>query len=167
MNSSEFISGWVINGSKGDDTYFGSNSEISDLVTISLGSRTSRPQRAKEGTAWRDMLSKAKTGDGPRQHSSPAADPVDTNQDAGVDVVGGQAVLISEGGARVEQGNEAENAEAETAAAAAAKSKKKRKAARTSFADALEAKFLSRFACTTAYRRIIWDEYFQNATKGM
>ncbi|KAJ7863210.1 hypothetical protein B0H13DRAFT_1899723 [Mycena leptocephala] len=74
------------------------------------------------------------------------------------DVVGGQAVLIAEGGARVEQGNEAENAEAETAAAAAAKSKKKRKAARISFADALEAKFLSRFACTTACRRIIWDE---------
>ncbi|KAJ7856465.1 hypothetical protein B0H14DRAFT_3448395 [Mycena olivaceomarginata] len=47
----------------------------------------------------------------------------------------------------------------------AAPDKKKRKAARTSFADALEANFLSRFACTTACRRIIWDEYFQNATK--
>ncbi|KAJ7916437.1 hypothetical protein B0H13DRAFT_1871205 [Mycena leptocephala] len=89
----------------------------------------------------------------------PAADPADTNQDEGVDVVGGRAVLIAEGGTRVKQGNEAENAEAETAAAAAAKSKRKRKAARTSFADALEAKFLSRFACTTACRRIIWDEY--------
>ncbi|KAJ7936720.1 hypothetical protein B0H13DRAFT_2226773 [Mycena leptocephala] len=65
----------------------------------------------------------------------------------------------SQGGARAEEGNEAEKAEAETAAAAAAKSKKKRKAARISFADALEAKFLS--------SRIIWDEYFQNATKGM
>ncbi|KAJ7901559.1 hypothetical protein B0H13DRAFT_1882896 [Mycena leptocephala] len=42
----------------------------------------------------------------------PAADPADT-------------ILIAEGGARVEQGNETENAEAETAAAAAAKSKKK------------------------------------------
>ncbi|KAJ7917939.1 hypothetical protein B0H13DRAFT_1869851 [Mycena leptocephala] len=63
----------------------------------------------------------------------------------------------SQGGARAEEGNEAEKAEAETAAAAAAKSKKKRKAARISFADALEAKFLS--------SRIIWDEYFQNATK--
>ncbi|KAJ7794813.1 hypothetical protein B0H14DRAFT_2621588 [Mycena olivaceomarginata] len=82
----------------------------------------------------------------------PLADPADTNQDEGVDVVGGQAALIAEGGAR-------------TAAAATAKSKKKRKAARTSFADALEANFLSRFACTTACRRIIWDEYFQNATK--
>ncbi|KAJ7934423.1 hypothetical protein B0H13DRAFT_2305852 [Mycena leptocephala] len=66
----------------------------------------------------------------------PAADPADTNEDEGVDVVGGQAVLIAEGGARVEQGNEAENAGADTAAAAAVKSKKKRKAARTSFADA-------------------------------
>ncbi|KAJ7939275.1 hypothetical protein B0H13DRAFT_1481879, partial [Mycena leptocephala] len=94
----------------------------------------------------------------------PAADPADTNQDEGVDVVGGQAVPIAQGGARVEQGDEAENAEAETAAAAAAKSKK-RKAARISFADALEAKFVSRFACTTTCRRIIWDEYFQNATK--
>jgi hypothetical protein len=95
-----------------------------------------------------------------------AGDPADTNQDEGVDVVGGQAVLIAGGGARVQQGNEAEDAEAETAAAAAAKSKKKRKAARTSFADALEAKFLSRFACTTAYRHIIWDKYF-HTTKGM
>ncbi|KAJ7930309.1 hypothetical protein B0H13DRAFT_1858940 [Mycena leptocephala] len=66
----------------------------------------------------------------------PAADPADTNEDEGVDVVGGQAVLIAEGGARVEQGNEAENAGADTAAAAAVKSKKKRKAARTSFSDA-------------------------------
>ena len=44
---------------------------------------------------------------------------------------------MAEGGARVEQGNEAENAEAETAAAAAAKSKKKRKAARISFCGRL------------------------------
>ncbi|KAJ7076949.1 hypothetical protein C8R43DRAFT_966142 [Mycena crocata] len=78
-----------------------------------------------------------------------------------------QAVLIAEGGARVEQGNEAEAVDVETPETAAAKAvkKKKRKAARTSLADALEARFLSRFACTTECRRLLWDEYFGNAQK--
>lgn len=97
----------------------------------------------------------------------PAGEPADFTQDEGLDVVGGQAVLIAEGGARVEQGNEGENAETESADTVTAKSKKKRKATHISFADALGAKFLTRFACTTACRRIIWDEYFQNATKGI
>ncbi|KAJ6614985.1 P-loop containing nucleoside triphosphate hydrolase protein, partial [Mycena sp. CBHHK59/15] len=97
----------------------------------------------------------------------PPADPADVNQEQGLDVVGGQAVLISEGSTWVEQGNEAENAETETPEAAAAKNgKKKRKAAHVSFADTLEATFLSRFACTTACLRIIWDEYFQNTDEG-
>ncbi|KAJ7195842.1 P-loop containing nucleoside triphosphate hydrolase protein [Mycena pura] len=100
-------------------------------------------------------------------HDQPqAVDPTDVAQAEGLDVVGGQAVLIAEGGARVEQGTEGENADAETPDATAVK-KKKRKAARESFVDALEAKFLSRFACTTACRRLVWDEYFQNADKCM
>jgi hypothetical protein len=46
-----------------------------------------------------------------------------------------------------------------------AEKKKKRKAARQSAADALEARFLSAFACTQECRRIIWDEYFKNGAK--
>ncbi|KAJ6558716.1 P-loop containing nucleoside triphosphate hydrolase protein, partial [Mycena sp. CBHHK59/15] len=82
----------------------------------------------------------------------------------GVDIVAGQAVVVGEGGARVEQNAEAEDADPE--AVAAVEKKKKRKAARQSAADALEASFLSRFSCTKQCRRIIWDEYFKNGTKG-
>ncbi|KAJ6620457.1 P-loop containing nucleoside triphosphate hydrolase protein [Mycena sp. CBHHK59/15] len=74
----------------------------------------------------------------------------------GVDIVAGQAVVVGEGGARVEQNAEAEDADPE--AVAAVEKKKKRKAARQSAADALEASFLSRFSCTKQCRRIIWDE---------
>jgi hypothetical protein len=78
----------------------------------------------------------------------------------GVQVVAGQAVAITEGGARVEQNAEAEDCDPEAGV------KKKRKAARQSAVDALEASFLSKFACATVCRRIIWDEYFKNNTKG-
>ncbi|KAJ6622443.1 P-loop containing nucleoside triphosphate hydrolase protein [Mycena sp. CBHHK59/15] len=84
--------------------------------------------------------------------------------DDGLDVVAGQAVAVGEGGVRVEQNAEAEEEDPEVTAAAQ-KKKKKRKAARVSHADALEARFLSRFACTTACRRIVWDDYFQNGKK--
>ncbi|KAJ7171796.1 P-loop containing nucleoside triphosphate hydrolase protein [Mycena crocata] len=84
-------------------------------------------------------------------------------QEDGVDVVGGQVVAVGEGGARVEQNAEGEDGGPE--AVAATEKKKKRKAARRSAADTLEADFLSRFACTTLCRRIIWDEYFKNAAK--
>ncbi|KAJ7107207.1 P-loop containing nucleoside triphosphate hydrolase protein [Mycena crocata] len=77
----------------------------------------------------------------------------------GVDLVAGQAVAVGEGGAR-----EAEEVDPEVAVAA--QKKKKRKAARRSAADALEANFLTRFACSLECRRIIWDEYFRNGTKG-
>ncbi|KAJ6465254.1 P-loop containing nucleoside triphosphate hydrolase protein [Mycena vulgaris] len=98
---------------------------------------------------------------------APPADPADAQPEEGLDLVGGQAVVIAEGGARVEQGNEAETADAETSEDATAKTaKKKRKAARMSLADALEVKVLSSFACTTACRRIIWDDYFRNGEKG-
>ncbi|KAJ7198190.1 P-loop containing nucleoside triphosphate hydrolase protein [Mycena pura] len=97
-------------------------------------------------------------------HDQPqAVDPTDVAQAEGLDVVGGQAVLIAEGGARVEQGTEGENADAETPDATAVK-KKKRKAARESFVDALEAKFLSRFACTTACRRLVGTNIFKTRT---
>ncbi|KAJ7457910.1 P-loop containing nucleoside triphosphate hydrolase protein [Mycena galericulata] len=79
----------------------------------------------------------------------------------GMDVVAGQAVVVGEGGARVEQ-----NAEADPEAAVAAEKKKKRRAARQSAADALEANFLTKFACTKSCRRCVWDEYFKNGTKG-
>ena len=82
----------------------------------------------------------------------------------GVDVVAGQAVVVGEGGTRVEQNAEGEEADPE--AVTAAEKKKKRKASRQSAADALEASFLTRFACSTICRRIIWDEYFKNGTKG-
>ncbi|KAJ6610953.1 P-loop containing nucleoside triphosphate hydrolase protein, partial [Mycena sp. CBHHK59/15] len=52
----------------------------------------------------------------------------------GVDIVAGQAVVVGEGGARVEQNAEAEDADLE--AVAAVEKKKKRKAARQSAADA-------------------------------
>ncbi|KAJ7930202.1 hypothetical protein B0H13DRAFT_1859033 [Mycena leptocephala] len=65
----------------------------------------------------------------------------------GVDIIAGQAVVVGEGGARVEQNAEPEDVDSE--AVTAAEKKKKRKATRQSAADALEASFLSRFACTT------------------
>ncbi|KAJ7075016.1 P-loop containing nucleoside triphosphate hydrolase protein [Mycena belliarum] len=82
----------------------------------------------------------------------------------GQEVVAGQAVAIGEGGVRVEQNAEADGEE-DAEVIKAVQKKRKRKAARVSQADALEAKFLSRFACTTACRRIVWDDYFQNDKK--
>ncbi|KAF8172309.1 P-loop containing nucleoside triphosphate hydrolase protein [Mycena galopus ATCC 62051] len=81
----------------------------------------------------------------------------------GVDVVVGQAVVVAEGGTRVEQNAEGEGLDPE--AAVEVGRKKKRRAARQSAADALEAQFLSAFACTQQCRRIIWDGYFKNSTK--
>ncbi|KAJ7117027.1 P-loop containing nucleoside triphosphate hydrolase protein [Mycena epipterygia] len=81
-----------------------------------------------------------------------------------VDLVAGQAVAVGEGGARVERNAEAEEADPE--ALAAAEKKKKRRTAQRSAADILEASFLSRFACTTECRRLVWDEYFKNDAKG-
>ncbi|KAJ7220849.1 hypothetical protein GGX14DRAFT_676223 [Mycena pura] len=81
----------------------------------------------------------------------------------GVDVVAGQAVVVGEGGARLEQNMEAEEVDPEVLTAA--EKKKKRKAVRRSAADTLEASFLSRFACTKECRKLIWDEYFKNDTK--
>lgn len=81
-----------------------------------------------------------------------------------MDFLAGQAVAVGEGGARVEQNAEAEEADPE--ALTAAEKKKKRRAARQSAADMLEASFLSRFACTKGCRRLIWDEYFKNDAKG-
>ncbi|KAJ7106456.1 hypothetical protein C8R43DRAFT_963333 [Mycena crocata] len=80
----------------------------------------------------------------------------------GIDAVAGQQLVVGEGGARVEQNAEEEEPEA---VEAAQKKKKKRKAARVSLADALEAKFLSRFACITSCRRVVWDDYFENGKK--
>ncbi|KAJ7800420.1 hypothetical protein B0H14DRAFT_3156039 [Mycena olivaceomarginata] len=98
-----------------------------------------------------------------------AADPQNQEGDVfvpetqeGLDVVAGQEVVVGEGGVRVER--DAEEDDAEVTPEVQTK-KKKRKAARVSFADALEARFLSRFACTTGCRRIVWDEYFDNAKK--
>ncbi|KAJ7798350.1 P-loop containing nucleoside triphosphate hydrolase protein [Mycena olivaceomarginata] len=98
-----------------------------------------------------------------------AADPQNQEGDVfvpetqeGLDVVAGQEVVVGEGGVRVER--DAEEDDAEVTLEVQTK-KKKRKAARVSFADALEARFLSRFACTTGCRRIVWDEYFDNAKK--
>jgi hypothetical protein len=82
----------------------------------------------------------------------------------GVDVVAGQAVVVGEGGARVELNAEAEEADPEVAAAA--QKKRKRKAARQSASDALGANFLTRYACSTSCRRLVWDEYFKNNLKG-
>lgn len=84
-------------------------------------------------------------------------------REEGVDVVAGQVVAIGEGGARVEQNADID--EVDPDAVAAADKKKKRKAARQSAADALEAMFLTSFACTKQCRRIVWDEYFRNSTK--
>ncbi|KAJ7657214.1 P-loop containing nucleoside triphosphate hydrolase protein [Mycena polygramma] len=83
-------------------------------------------------------------------------------QPDGVQVVAGQAVVVAEGGARAEQ-NAEEDADPE--AVAAAEKRKKRKAKRQSASDALEAKFLTSFACTKQCRRLIWDEYFKNGAK--
>ncbi|KAJ7211656.1 P-loop containing nucleoside triphosphate hydrolase protein, partial [Mycena pura] len=79
----------------------------------------------------------------------------------GQDVVAGQAVVVGEGGARVEHNAEADDVDPESTAG----KKKKRKAARQSASDALEADFLTRFACTTQCRRDVWDEYFNNGAK--
>ncbi|KAJ7310179.1 P-loop containing nucleoside triphosphate hydrolase protein [Mycena albidolilacea] len=73
-------------------------------------------------------------------------------REEGVDVVAGQVVAIGEGGARVEQNADID--EVDPDAVAAADKKKKRKAARQSAADALEAMFLTSFACTKQCRRI-------------
>ncbi|KAJ7670474.1 P-loop containing nucleoside triphosphate hydrolase protein, partial [Mycena rosella] len=81
----------------------------------------------------------------------------------GLDVVVGQEVVVAEGGVRVEQNAEAEEDDPEVLTAA--QKKKKRKAARVSQADALEAKVLSRFACVSVCRRLVWDEYFENGKK--
>jgi superfamily II DNA helicase RecQ len=82
--------------------------------------------------------------------------------DEGVDVVASQAVVVAEGGTRVEQNSEEEGVDP---AVAEAKTKKKRRPARQSAADALEAHFLSTFACTQQCRRLVWNEYFKNNTK--
>ncbi|KAJ6579905.1 P-loop containing nucleoside triphosphate hydrolase protein, partial [Mycena sp. CBHHK59/15] len=80
----------------------------------------------------------------------------------GLDLVAGQAVTVGEGGARVEQNPDAEAEEDDPEAAAAAQTKKRREK-RPDYA--LEAKFLSRFACAPGCRRIVWDDYFQNGKK--
>ncbi|KAJ6607057.1 P-loop containing nucleoside triphosphate hydrolase protein [Mycena sp. CBHHK59/15] len=81
----------------------------------------------------------------------------------GQDVVANQAVAVGEGGARVEQNAEADEADPEVVSAA--EKKKKRKAARVSASDALEASFLTRYSSTTLCRRLVSDEYFKNNAK--
>ncbi|KAJ7460486.1 hypothetical protein B0H11DRAFT_1923888 [Mycena galericulata] len=95
----------------------------------------------------------------------------------GVEVIAGQAVVVGEGGARVERNAEAEDADPEVVAVGE-KKKKKRKAARQSASDALEASFLSKFACTKLCWRITSayvisdrsfikrDEHFESACNG-
>jgi hypothetical protein len=82
----------------------------------------------------------------------------------GAEIVAGQAIVVGEGGARVEHNAESEDADPEVGVAA--EKRKKRKAAWQSAADALEGKFLTKFASTIQCRRLIWDEYFKNTTKG-
>ncbi|KII90069.1 hypothetical protein PLICRDRAFT_29206 [Plicaturopsis crispa FD-325 SS-3] len=95
------------------------------------------------------------------------------DDDDGVDVVAGQDVAVGEGGARLEHHGEGEDMDddegiAPTLTAAQKKKqkkKRKKKLAQVSASDDLEARTLSEFACTTACRRIVWDNYFVNASK--
>ncbi|KAJ6590309.1 P-loop containing nucleoside triphosphate hydrolase protein [Mycena sp. CBHHK59/15] len=117
------------------------------------------------------ILKDGLVAEGARAAREEAADPLNQEgnefvpePEEGVEVVAGQTVVVGEGGARAEQNAEAEEADPEVVAAAT--KKKKRRAARQSAADALEATFLTKFACATVWRRLVWDEYFKNGTKG-
>lgn len=119
----------------------------------------------EESRLAREEAAETNNQEGEVEH---AAEILIAELEEGLDVVAGQAVVVAEGGARVEQNAEAEEAEIEASSEGTAKKgKKKKKALRVSFADSLEARFLSRFACTTACRRKIWDEYFANDAKRM
>ncbi|KAJ7064172.1 P-loop containing nucleoside triphosphate hydrolase protein, partial [Mycena amicta] len=82
---------------------------------------------------------------------------------AGIEVNGGENMLVDEGGVR--QGNESED-EDEDAAGSAKKSKRGKRGRRgKNECSEREARFLTRFTCGSDCLVSVWDEFFENKSK--
>ncbi|KAJ7061274.1 P-loop containing nucleoside triphosphate hydrolase protein [Mycena amicta] len=92
------------------------------------------------------------------------------NESEGLDVVGpgvevntgGETLLVEEGGVR--QSNESDDEDAEGGAKQSTRGKRGRRAKNE--CSEREARFLTRFACGKDCIAGVWDEFFENATKG-
>ncbi|KAJ7869594.1 P-loop containing nucleoside triphosphate hydrolase protein [Mycena olivaceomarginata] len=79
--------------------------------------------------------------------------------DQGIEITSGhEEVLVGEGGVRAGTGSDDEDGEA-------VEIKHKRRKKMSKECNSHEADFLSRYTCTTACRRKVWDLFFQNNSK--
>lgn len=88
----------------------------------------------------------------------------DSGAGDGVEIVGNQRLLVSEGGLRVATVDEDEE-EVEVDPPAVGASTKKRKKHTVGDCNAIEARYLTQFATTTRCRRFVWNVFFKNMSK--